>query len=161
MKKRGAKHSRVRNLDAIGHAIRAVTVLQQHDQAVQAMNTRMAIDDVVRGVRSNEVWSVVFDMTNLVEELCTDPKIARGAEPFVGLLQSAIVEVMDRHRDIGSVAMRAAEVGLLNEAHALFVDLLGRITYGDVSRAERRITARVQRALAGQYPAARIVEAVR
>lgn len=158
MKKRGARHSTRRDVNAIALAMHGASLLAKHDQAVQAMNTRMAIDDVLCGTRSRENWRVVFDMTNLIEELCRNPRVARGAEPFVASLQGAIVTIMDRHKESGSTAMRASEVAVLNEAHALFVELLSFVTYRDLAQAQAGVTARIRHALSSREPGAIVVE---
>lgn len=158
MKKRGARHSTRRDVNAIALAMHGASLLAKHDQTVQALNTRMAIDDVLRGTRSVENWRVVFDMTNLIEELCRNPRVARGAGEFVTSLQGAIVAIMDRHKANGSTAMHASEAAVLNDAHALFVELLSVITYRDLSQAQAGVSERIRHALASREPGVVVVE---
>lgn len=146
-RKRGARRRTAANPQAYLLAIAGKSPVPKEQQLKRGLEVRMAVDAVTSGQADREAWALVFDMINLIEELCSDPAVAQGAEEFVAALQAAMVRMVERQQE-GGFSVSADDVALLNEAVALFVELLGRVTYGQVIKAQGDVVHRLRERLA-------------
>jgi hypothetical protein len=77
---------------------------------------------------------------------------------IVQAAQDACEAILDRQRETGVRAARAAELSALHLLRASWVELMGGITQAERFAAGEAVQHRVRRALAGAEPGARVVE---
>lgn len=112
-----------------------------------------ALTAIARGQADTDTWRVVFDAANLVEEMVT-MKLAADPDDLVREAQDAVVQILDRQRDTGVRAVRAAELAALRTLVQAWAELLDGITHQQKFDAEQRVAARVARVLRQPTPPA-------
>lgn len=122
-----------------------------------------SITAVARGTAAQDHWRLLFDAVNLVEELVR-MRIAADPGGVVQDAQDAIVTVLDRQRDTGTRAVRAAELAALRTLADGWAELMDGITHSQRYDALERVAARLARvqaqANAGRStPGVRVVQA--
>ncbi len=139
-------------------AIQGAAWLSTDDQLRWAQDVDAAVTLVARGKATKTDWEIIFDAVNLVEQLV---RMRRGRDEggLVDAAQEACMAILDRQRDTGSLAVRAAELAALQDLCAGFATLLNGITQAERFQAGERVERRVRHALAGGMPAARVVQA--
>lgn len=138
-------------------AMQGAAWLSRDDQTVWALEIEGAVTAVAQGKAAEADWRCIFDSVNLVEELVR-MRLADDAGGVVQAAQDACVAILDRQRDTGRRAVRAAELQALQELRAAWVTLLGGITQAERYQAGERVARRVRQALAGGVPGARLVQ---
>lgn len=151
---------RPRGVNPLAHltALQGAARLSLDDRTVWALELAGAID-AVRQARAGEgEWTAIFDAVNLVEEFCR-MRLARDQGGLVQAAQDACVAVLDRQRDSGVRAARAAELQALAALQEAWIDLLAGVTHAERFEAGERVARRVRAALAGNGPrGARLVQ---
>jgi hypothetical protein len=137
-------------------AIQGVAWLSRDDQTVWALTIDDAVRAVARGQASQAHWSEIFHAVNLVEQLVIMRK-AQDPHGLVQAAQDACTAMLDRQRESGVRAARAAELAALDALRAGWVELMSGITQAERFQAGEAVAHRRRRALAGGEPGARLV----
>lgn len=140
-------------------AIQGSCLLSLDDRTKWALALDSAVQAVRTGRASQRDWTEIFDAVNIIEQLVT-MKLAQDPAGLVEAAQQACVDILDRQRSTGVRAARAAELSALQDLRAAWVELMDSITHHQRFTADQRVRRRVQAALAGGMPQARVVEAV-
>ena len=150
---------RPRGVNPTAHlvAMMGVSWLSQDDQVKWALAIDDAVRAVARGQASQAHWREIFDAVNLVEQLVIMRK-AQDPHGLVQAAQDACTAMLDRQRESGVRAARAAELAALDALRAGWVELMSGITQAERFQAGEAVAHRVRRALAGGVPGARLVE---
>jgi hypothetical protein len=151
---------RPRPVNPLAHqvAMMGVAWLSQDDQTVWALQLDDAVRAVARGQASAAQWRNIFDSVNLVEQLVR-MRLAHDSGGIVQAAQDACVAILDRQRETGTRAVRAAELSALDELRAAWVTLMAGITQAERFQAGEAVQRRVRAALSGGTPGARVVTA--
>lgn len=158
MRKRSKYRPRGVNPQAHLVAIQGVAWLSIDDQTIWALQIADAITAVATAQAGEVHWRCIFDSVNLVEQLVR-MRLARDTDGLVAAAQEACVAILDRQRDTGKRAVRAAELEALRALQAAWVTLMGNITQSERFQAAEAVQRRVNAALAGSMPGARVVTA--
>jgi hypothetical protein len=140
-------------------AIQGASLLSLDDRTRWALTLEGAIAAIRTATATEADWRTVFDAVNLVEQLV----LMRKAQDPAGLVkaaQDASMAMLDRQRATGVRSARSSELAALSDLRAAWVALMDGITHSERLDADMAVARRVQHALAGGIPGAKLVEAL-
>lgn len=161
MKKKRSKRYKPYGINHKAHlvAMQGASLLSLDDRTAWALTLEGAISAIRTATASEADWCTVFDAVNLVEQLVR-MRLAPDTYGLVQAAQDACEAITDRQRSTGVRAARASELAALTDLRASFVGLMDGITHSERLAADQAVARRVQHALAGGIPGAKLVEAL-
>lgn len=135
-------------IDPLAHAAYQCSKLTTAEWNTQLIPVQVAVDQLSRGIWTQENWSPLFECMNRIESLTKLNRVK--AQDWIDQAQQAMVTAMDRKQETGATAFKAQELAMVREVVSVYGDLLKECTHAQFAAACRHTNANISRILSNK-----------
>ena len=135
-------------IDPLAHAAYQCSKLAVSEWNTQLIPVQVAVDQLSKGIWTQENWSPLFECMNRIESLTKLNRVE--ANDWIDQAQQAMVQAMDRKQETGATAFKAQELAMVREIVSVYGDLLKECTHAQFSAACRHTNANISRILSNK-----------
>lgn len=132
-------------VDPIAHAAYQASLLSPAEWDTQMKPVIVAVDQLIKGIWTNDTWQPLFECLNRIESLTKLNRVKAGE--WIEQAQTAMVDALDRRQATGAQAFRANELASIREVVNVYGDLLKEASHRQFAEACRHTNANVSRIL--------------